>query len=714
MAFKKKISDVDKRAIEARQKMMQGLAQFDQFVIQEEVDSGERERTPEELAYEYASRSEVPPPPQPPKDPKFNPFGIVDIETFASHPHYLGMELYPWQNLILKIFYKGSEGNTHLEIGEERPTDDTDCTGCIWQFNKRSEDQQVAEIAEGSIPGTARMLPENSPCLFCSRFGIDKRKIRFDYLLQNTITDEEMEEIEFLKNSIVTDCFQTEMDLLNDEQIDENVRNQIKSKIKKKFGELVLVLGRRSGKSLLVSIIALYEVYKLLMMGCPQKHYGMNATDQIVVLNVAKSEEQAKAAIFDKVKNAVATSPYLSKLVGHDVENQLYFKTPADIEESDRRVAEGISTVMHGTIICKCGHSASKSLLGGNIKVVIIDEMAAMTGKDGESGNDFDLYALLKPSLATFGREGKMISISNPMGPQGKLFELYKTSFKLTSCLMFQLPTWLANPNIEKAFLRDEEIGDPYNFPMQYGAEFGSGSVDAFIPAGDVERAFLRGVGKKRTEFGRPLVRYFAHLDPAYSSDYYTLVVVHAEPSDILGADRKPLPKIIVDHIHYFKPLGKNHPIAVEEVDKYAIKLGGDFNMAQLSYDHFNSVASIQKLRQNRLNAVEKAFSPKYQEMIFQQLLDLFQSDRIEFYNTNTLVQKPNGDWELLNEVEEAKDQFAWLQKRTVNNRPKIAAAKNHRDDIPDCVAAAAYECLCDKQYSVPARTLYIRSRRFF
>jgi len=45
-----------------------------------------------------------------------NPFSYVDIFEFCESPYYLNIKLWPWQKLILKIFYMGLDGNRHLEL----------------------------------------------------------------------------------------------------------------------------------------------------------------------------------------------------------------------------------------------------------------------------------------------------------------------------------------------------------------------------------------------------------------------------------------------------------------------------------------------------------------------------------------------------------------------------------------------------------------------
>ena len=77
------------------------------------------------------------------------------------------------------------------------------------------------------------------------------------------------------------------------------------------FNHLVLVIGRRSGKTFLCSIIAAYEAYKLLELpgGCPQEYYRLPQDNEIVILNVARSTKQAKV-LFNEIASRIRRGPY--------------------------------------------------------------------------------------------------------------------------------------------------------------------------------------------------------------------------------------------------------------------------------------------------------------------------------------------------------------------------------------------------------------------
>jgi hypothetical protein len=450
--------------------------------------------------------------------------------------------------------------------------------------------------------------------------------------------------------------------------------------------------------SYLVAILALYAVYRLINMGHPQKSYGLMDFDIITVLNVAKSEDQAKGAVFEKIFSLVLTSPFFMPYVSHYTQTTFQFMTPRDLEEHERRKRKGVLE-KKGSIHLISGHSNSSSLVGKTVVVLIIDEMAEMAGKKGDDGKDKELYEKLKKSLATFGKDGKTILLSNPLYETGEFYRLYETSFERDHVLMFQVPTEICNPTVTKSYLEQERKDSPESYSMHFEAQFASSSKDPFLPPEVVSAAFLKLSTRGRTEIGTPNVSYFAHLDPAYNSNMYVLAIVHAEP--IVGEkdkDGNPVMEVIVDHINAWKPKDKYNPINPEIVNQYVIDISKRFNLVQVTYDHWNSESSIWVLKSHGINAQQRVFSPGYQDKIFQNLKDMLMSERLHFYGVDTWMQSQNG-LTYVPEITEAKKQFTYLERVIKHNRPKIQAPYGIDDDIVDAVSAAAFECINTKVY---------------
>lgn len=687
---RRKISEENKVRLEQKNKVIQDLVALSLQWAEEDGDE----------VVEIIKRTNQSPPPQP-EISKYNPDGIVDIITFCTHPYFLGQTLHPFQSLALKLFYLGTEGNQNLSISELKQT--KGCEGCVWKYSMDSECNS-AEQWKNNIPQKAILPVENSPCLTCSRFDKELKDFRFNYLKHGAKTLNEERKYDRLEKLPVFDRYTTESDLLSNPDFDQEIRKQVENKLGNKFGELVLVCGRRSGKSLIVSIIALYEAYRLLSMKHPQARYNLLEFDEIMILNVAKNEEQAKKAIFSKIKSLCLTCPYFEDKLGYDTELELKFLTEHDMQENKRRQQVGISQIQ-GTIIIRCGHSNAPGLVGLTNWIVILDELAAMVGENPESGVDYKLYEDLGPSVATFGDDGKILTLSNPKGPHGLLYDLYEGRRTDPTTLILQLPTWLMNQSISMDWLEAQKAKDPIEYDMQYGAKFGEASEDPFLDPDVVDQAFY-GRPQARLEEGGRLFRYFCHVDPATTSDYYALVVAHLVPNNI----PKGPPAVFIDHIHYWEPIGKNKPVNSDEVEKYIIDLQLKFRFEQVTFDQWNSQTAITHLRNAGIKAECKQFNKKYCEMIYGTLYDLLAENRIFIYNINTEYRKLNGKVVSLQEIDKAKQQLKMLQKKWKGKNYKIEALSGYNDDIPDCIAAAAYECLSSKLNTAPLpkpRTVY-------
>jgi hypothetical protein len=660
-----------------------------------------------------STRSEVAPPLKPAKD-RFNPDQIVDIITFIEHPYFCNLKPYPWQKLILKCFYMGQEGNTNLVINES--DNQEDCKGCVWDYVQKNENEFLKARSENRQFKTIFNVV-NSPCLQCKRLNNDVRQERYKFAKDEATNPDAERQVKILEARPIIDGFQSEFDLLYSEEFDPKLRMQVQEKCSKryKFEELVLVLGRRSGKSFLVSAMALYELYRLISMGHPQARYGLMEFDEVVILNVARNEEQAKKAIFSKIKQTVLASPFFAPYIGKDTELEMRFYTEHDREENVRRKEQNIN-LFAGSLVLRCGSSNASGLVGLTCWTIIMDEVAAMAGDNPESGVDYALYDDLKPSLATFGKDGKMMLLSNPKGPLGLLYDLHENRQEDPTTLVMRLPTWLTNPNIDKEWLDGQKKKDPQEFQMQYGAEFGASSSDPMFVNEDIENMFKSMSMVPRKERAEGHFEYFCHLDPARTSDYYALVIAHTEVMyGTLGPDHTPLKRVVVDHVHFWNPMTKNQPVKEKEVEDYVIDLHRRFKFKQVSIDQWNSQSSVIKLQSFGIPIVERQFNKEYKEKIYTELSQLIRDDRIDIYDLSGGSYCDSDNRIIsLNEIQEAKIQFLFLQKKWKGKRYYIEALSGYKDDICDCIAAVSYECLTSKMIKrLPRSKMVNLSARF-
>ena len=300
------------------------------------------------------------------------------------------------------------------------------------------------------------------------------------------------------------------------------------------------------------------------------------------------------------------------------------------------------------------GHSNSESLLGNRVITLILDEVASYPSTGGPASGD-RIYSALEPCLADFKvtvghdkngepikeLDSKIFSISSPRGESGKLYQLYKTAGESKRRLAFKLPTWQVNKSISESMLLKEFKGmNSVDFAMEYGAQFAGTAGERFISDFYVNRAFELGIEWAEPHLGMPGMIYYAHLDPASRSHNYALVVLHIEErvrikEDTRGIRRKEKVKyFIIDHVKAWKP-GISTAINVAEVDQYVIDLARHFKFAMVSYDDWNSLASVQKLRTKGIPTKITSFRAKYNMFIYQHLENLMINEQMGFPGKN-------------------------------------------------------------------------------
>ena len=469
-----------------------------------------------------------------------------------------------------------------------------------------------------------------------------------------------------------------------------------------KFRDLVLVWGRRSGKTFLFSIIAAYEAMKLIETpgGDPYAIYAKGSGSPISILTVASSSDQANLA-FMEIKEKIINSPYFSDKymtpegIGAD---SICLLTPKDKHDNLERKHRKIAS-KKGSIIIEVGHSNSNTLRGKSIHTLLFDEMASYNVTSGPS-SDVRLYQALEPAVNTYFRkvkvfdkdgnivldrygnqkekkefDGKIICISSPMGKEGVLFDLYSKSPQRQNRVSCRLPSWDVDPNLSEQDLRDVSNLPDEEFRQEYGAEFAGTAGTTFFPRECIEDIFEATRGMQFSDYGEPGIPYFAHLDPASTSHNYALVVCHKR----IFMNRETRVSdycIIVDHIKYWSPQA-GQPILVEEVDKYMEQLKSRFFLASVTFDQWNSAGSIHKLQKLGIPAKCTKFDNTYIMKIYDELYNLVVSKKIIIPYHKLL-----------------RDEMLGLQRKQTPRGYKKEPSRTgmvKTDDIVDGLAGAAY-----------------------
>jgi hypothetical protein len=414
--------------------------------------------------------------------------------------------------------------------------------------------------------------------------------------------------------------------------------------------EIILQLGKGSGKDMMSSLAVAYIVYQLLCLRDPAEYFGKPSGDPIAILNIAINANQAKNVFF-------------SQLV-RTIENCSWFKYGPD---GPRYSIKNDSIAFDKNVTCHSGHSEREAWEGYNLLVAILDEISGFalenTTGHAQAKTAEDIHKMYKASVSSrFQEFGKTILLSFPRfkgdyiqqkyegaiaekivnikehtfilneeipedSPGNKLTIQWEEDDILTymqdKTFCLKRPTWEVNPTVDLNGLKGDFFTDQVDALSRFAC-MPPDSVDGFFRNREkVEIAFSdsRIAVEDQTGVMMPWFKpeddteYFIHVDLAQKHDHCAVAMAHidgwAESALFSGATTTIKPLVVVDMVMWWTP-SSTHNIDLDTVRDFIIEVHNrGFNVKQVSFDRWNSIDIIKELNAYGMNAV--TFSVKKQ-----------------------------------------------------------------------------------------------------
>jgi hypothetical protein len=450
---------------------------------------------------------------------------------------------------------------------------------------------------------------------------------------------------------------------------------------------LVLVCGMRSGKGVVGSVVAWYAAYQLLSLADPQAYFGLVPGQEIQIVTMATSQEQAKHNVFKHIVDRLETGgAWFQALAGQ-----------AEIVSLEIRLPKNI--------LIRCGHSKASTQVGSTSYLVILDELARMKDTEGRDNAD-EVYDKMSATTATFLENGKVLVLTSPEWEGDKSMRLLEEATAVDAdgrpvhpdMLGVQLPTWEANLNLSEdalaeAFHRD---ANPMAFWRDFGAQPPLAMEGFFSDPGRWDRQADPDLRHPYDDLGqladwwKPCCdsRRYVHIDLGAKRDAAGISMSHAPVSgcpyykthleDGQLVDNPRARAVVVDVIHRLVP-GRQREIKGEvsfETVRQMIRDWGDrgFNIkgGLVSYDGWQSLDSRQILKREGYRVAE--FSLDRNTEGYDTLLELLNTDRLAYYAHPVLLS-------------EAKHLMLVHGK-------KVDHPKGGSKDVADAVAGSVYHAL--------------------
>jgi hypothetical protein len=328
---------------------------------------------------------------------------------------------------------------------------------------------------------------------------------------------------------------------LNDDQL--KIYQKI-TKNKKEFEagiekeEAILILGARSGKSLLASIIALYEATRKKW----RKYLNRGESGYVEVISTR--QKQSEQIIGANCLRLMENSYNLKGLIKDSTQSELTLRNNMKI------------------LSLPCNTTAGRGL---PVFCLIFDEIAHFYTEGVKA--DETIFNSLNPRRVQFPGS-KLIMISTPSAKQGLLWNFFDDGYKVPDRLTAQAETLFMNPLVDRKFLEKEKKRDIDNYRREFLAEFAE-KVEAFLSYDLVVNSLkLAGDLPYKSEF-----QYFAGIDASglAGRDKFSLAIAHEQGNDIYvdkvkSWDLKDPDPIMSD----IKELAKMYNFVGVSIDRYA------------------------------------------------------------------------------------------------------------------------------------------------
>ena len=305
------------------------------------------------------------------------------------------------------------------------------------------------------------------------------------------------------------------------------------------FRELWAIVGRRGGKSFIMSVIAVF-----LALFHDFKEF-LAPGERGVIQIIAADRSQARV-IFRYISAILNSTEVFSQYLTNETKERIELSTGVDIEV----MTCSFRTIRGRTVVC-----------------AVCDEIAFWRVEGANP--DREILAAIRPSMATIPNS-MLLVISSPYARSGVLFEAYRDYFASDDpeILVWQAPTKVMNPTLDQGLIDREVERDPVAAAAEWGATFRS-DVESYVPLEWIEQAII----PNRYELPPAKFPYFAFCDPSGGAqDAMTLSIAHREGSrlvqDILRSVRPQFNPYQV--VSDYASLLKEYRCASVTGDKYA------------------------------------------------------------------------------------------------------------------------------------------------
>lgn len=359
--------------------------------------------------------------------------------------------------------------------------------------------------------------------------------------------------------------------------------------------EAFVVVGRRSGKSFISSIIAVY-----LAAFKDWKEY-LSPGEKGWIFIIATDKAQAKV-IKSYISGILNSTQAFRNLIDRELQWEIELKN-------------GISIAVK-----TCNF---RTIRGYTVVAAICEEIAFW--RDENSANPAnEILTALRPALATVP-ESLLIGISTPYSRFGYLWEQFSKHFGKRGDripLVWKAPTRLMNPTIDESFIQDALKDDYSSAKSEWLAEWRE-DIEAFFSLEMIDAVVV----PKRIELPRiENSQYYGFIDPSGGrQDSFTLAICHREDKG----------KIILDCIREIRPHFKPKDVVEEFSDTLK-----SYGVYLVESDHYAAEWVSSTFEENGISVENSELTSSE---IYLNFLPLVANNSVELLDNKRLIEQLRG-----------------------------------------------------------------------
>ncbi len=420
----------------------------------------------------------------------------------------------------------------------------------------------------------------------------------------------------------------------------------------KKFNRINLLLGRRSGKTTVASVLALYSTIKVNWK--PFLSKTPVATVAVLSHSVEFSQE-----IIDILKGMVDESPVLSRLKDPDRKNThstFHLKVPFLKEDG---------SIEYSRVAIKVGAASKKTTRGRAVCTLLADECCYWALNDDAAESDAEIFKAVRPALMQFGAHGTIIKMSSPATKAGVMYTEWQRRDELKDeYIQLKAPSWMINTTLPKEEYQKEFRLDPDGFETEFRSNFRD-SMSSFILPEFVDLCTMTGVTFNTPSEDRHTV-YSGSIDAAFKGDRFAFSLV--------GFNEKRVTQYV---LKYWEG-SKKKPVQIHEVASFIRTICRQYGLSEVIGDQFSFQPLRELFLQYGINLVENTFTLPYKRKIYFGLKRLINNQQID----------------LLDIPLQAKELKELVVEQTPTGQIRIGHPQGGSDDCADALAVAAYRAL--------------------